>query len=102
FDTSPAQPLRGPLVGHTEPVTSLAFSPDGGRLASAAGDAVRIWDLGTGDPAASVLPGTGKSYGVAFSARGELVATGGQSGLRVWDAATQTLTERFHPWRGKV
>ena len=102
FDTSPAQPLRGPLVGHTEPVTSLAFSPDGGQLASAAGDAVRIWDLGTGDPAASVLPGTGKSYGVAFSARGELVATGGQSGLRVWDAARRTLTERFHPWRGKV
>jgi len=33
------------LNGHTRYVTSVAFSPDGKRLASSAGAEVKVWDV---------------------------------------------------------
>ncbi|KAJ7121572.1 WD40-repeat-containing domain protein, partial [Mycena epipterygia] len=39
----------GPLSGHTDDVTSVAFSEDGTRLVSGSMDRqVRVWDVGTG------------------------------------------------------
>jgi RNA polymerase sigma factor (sigma-70 family) len=58
------------LTGHREPVTQLAFSPDGHRLASGSGDSTALlWDvtrLGSGGqvPDGKVLAGLWKDLGV--------------------------------------
>ncbi|MBK7827200.1 MAG: FHA domain-containing protein [Nannocystis sp.] len=38
--------LRKELKAHRKPIQALAFSPEGGMLASADGDALRLWDMG--------------------------------------------------------
>jgi len=39
------------LEGHSEAILSVAFSPDGSRLATGSGDTtVRLWDINTGTP----------------------------------------------------
>ena len=38
------------LKGHTEPVTSVTFSPDGKQIVSGSNDkSVQVWDVSTGN-----------------------------------------------------
>jgi WD40 repeat protein len=79
---------RGVLVGHSAVAWSLAFSPDGKRLASASRDmTVKIWDTASGQEVLTLRGFASEVSYVAFSADGHRLVTCDLSGsVRVWDA----------------
>ena len=75
------------MGGHTEAVISVAFSPDGTRLASGSGDAtVRLWDIQTQTPEFSCKGHTHWILVVSWSPDGRKIASACKRGqISLWD-----------------
>jgi WD40 repeat protein len=84
------QGIERVLVGHSNRVTSIAFSPDGRRLASASWDGtVKIWDVEASQELVTLKGHSEKVTCVAYSPDGRCVSSSSHDRtVKVWDAAT--------------
>jgi WD40 repeat protein len=94
WDAETGQELYS-VKGHASEVTSVAFSPDGSRLASACRDGtVKVWDATTSQEARAVPAGI-------LSPAGKHLAGAVGNEVKVWDTQTgrETLTLTGHTAR---
>jgi len=82
--------LAGTLGGHTDVISSIAFSLDGKLLASASFDkTVHIWDVATHKPVQSFTGHSDFVYSVAFSPDGQWLASASKDRtVRLFETAT--------------
>lgn len=78
------------LIGHTNRVRSIAYSPGGRRLVTASYDGTaRIWDAATGRQRLVLRGHSGPVMSAVFSPHGRRIATASfDKTARIWDAAT--------------
>ena len=97
--------VRSELGGHSEVVSSLAYSPDGQVLASSGGDrSVRLWDVAAGRER-RVIPGQpGMLVALAFAPDGRTLALADQrsEAVRLWDLAAGAERAGLYGAEGSV
>lgn len=87
----PSRTIQHTLRGHNASVIALAFSSDGGMIASAAVDCtVRIWDVHTGTVMHVIETGQNSVWAVTFSPDCKMIALGSDdSKIRLWNLDTR-------------
>jgi WD40 repeat protein len=78
------------LVLEAGQIYSMAFSPDGSKVAAVGDDGIlHVWDANTGEKLISPVSETAGYRAVIFSHDGEYIYTGGQdSTVRIWEASS--------------
>jgi WD40 repeat protein/energy-coupling factor transporter ATP-binding protein EcfA2 len=88
---------RRRFEGHTDDVTSVAFSPDGSIILSgSADDSLRLWDIESGTEIRRFEGHTDDVTSVAFSPDGSIILSGSaDDSLRLWDIESGMEIRRF-------
>jgi WD40 repeat protein len=90
-------PAGGTKAGWVEHVT---WSPDGERLATAAGKTVRLWSSDA-SPLLETEPHPSSVTGVAFDPTSQQLATCSYGGVHLWNVAAGARA-RHLPWKGSL
>ena len=95
------------LEGHSNSVTSVAFSPNGKHVVSGSHEkTLRLWDAATGALQQTLEGHSDWVTSVAFSPNSKQVVSGSRDKtLRLWDAATgalQQTLEGYSDWVSSV
>jgi WD40 repeat protein len=95
WDTSTGK-VKVILVGHSQVVSSIVFSPDGKHIASSSYDkTVRLWDIKTGE-LKQILKESQPLYKVAFSQDGTIINVADVSGnVYQWNLPTNALIRKL-------
>jgi serine/threonine protein kinase len=90
--------------GHSSPVSSLSWSPDGTQIVSTGGDkTVHVWEATTGRSIRIYQDIADVVRGVAWSPGGMRIATVGADAIvRVWDVATNRLIVAYQGHAGSL
>lgn len=90
-------PLVRTFTGHTDRVNSVAFSPDGSHIISAARDnSIKLWDVATGREIRTFTGHRGDISSIAFSIDIKSFISGGSDGtIRRWDIKTGKEIAQF-------
>ena len=81
------------LAGHSDSIMSIAFSPDGKRLASGSADkTIKVWDTQTGALKQTLTGHSNGVHSLEFSPDGRTLASGSDDKtIKLWEAQTGAL-----------
>jgi len=93
------------LIPTASSVRSVSFSPDGATLASGAWDGtVKLWDVATGEPIATLEGHVDVVQSVSFSPDGATLASSGawDGTVKLWDVASREIITTLEGHGGAV
>jgi WD40 repeat protein len=99
-----ASRLLRTFEGHSGRVETVAFSPDGARIASGSCDhTIKLWDVASGHLLRTFEGHSDCVQSVAFSPDSARIASGSVDGtIKLWDAASGRLLRTFEGHSGRV